>query len=357
VTGSLTGLVTSQPWTPTEEQRELRDVVRRVIERHAPPAPAPEDDPGGYDAGLWRRLATEIGVTGLGVPESLGGAGGSYLESHLVLAELGRAAVATPYLATLLATRAALLAGGDGVAELAAGGCTGALVTGGLTARAAGGGRVVDGVAELVLDGARADVLLAVTDAGLVRLAPDAPGLRREVATTMDQTLHLATLRCEAVPAVPVGPLGARDRRRLGDLGSIAMTAAQVGGAERCLDMTVAYARQRVQFGRPIGSFQAVKHRLADLLVLVETATTASWAAAAAWAVDADDAPLLTDIAASWCGEAYREVAAETVQLHGGIAITWEHEAHRHLKHAHATATLFGTPEAHRARLAGHLPA
>src|SRR5687767_1048114 len=104
MTGSLTGLVTTQPWTPTEEQRELRDLVRRVLEKHAPPAPEPDDDPGGYDADLWHRLAAEIGVTGLGVPESLGGAGGSYLESHLVLAELGRVVVATPYLATLLAT-------------------------------------------------------------------------------------------------------------------------------------------------------------------------------------------------------------------------------------------------------------
>jgi len=357
MTGSLTGLVTAQPWTPTEEQRELRDLVRRVLERHAPPAPAPEDEPGGYDAGLWRRLATEIGVTGLGVPESLGGAGGSYLESHLVLAELGRAVVATPFLATLLATSALQLAGADGVRELAAGGRTAALVTGGLTARERDGGWVADGVADQVLDGARADVLLAVTDAGLLRLEPGAPGLTREVATTMDRSLHLATVRCDAVPASLAGRLGPRERRRLGDLGSVAMTAAQVGGAERCLDMTVAYARERVQFGRPIGSFQAVKHRLADLLVLVETATTASWAAAAAWAADADDAPLLTDVAASWCAEAYREVAAETVQLHGGIAITWEHDAHRHLKHAQATATLFGTPEAHRARLAGHLPA
>jgi alkylation response protein AidB-like acyl-CoA dehydrogenase len=173
----------------------------------------------------------------------------------------------------------------------------------------------------------------------------------------MDRSLNLASVHCDAVPAERLGRPGPRELRRLRDLGAVAMTAAQVGGAERCLELTVAYARQRVQFGRPIGSFQAVKHRLADLLVLVETAATASWAAAASWAADADDAPLLADVAGSWCGEAYRDVAAETVQLHGGIAITWEHDAHRHFKHAHATATLFGTPEAHRARLAGHLPA
>jgi len=357
--GPLTGLVQSGPWTPDDEQRQLRATVRAVLERHAPPAPAVDDPPGGYDAALWRRLATEIGVAGLAVPEDLGGAGGSYLDCHLVLAELGRAVVATPYLATLLATQALLLAdpGDPLVAWLAEGVRTATLVPG-LRARPdADDAWRVSGVAELVLDGARADVLLAVTDDGLFHLeaAPGAPGLDREAATPMDRSLHLATLRCDDVPAERLGPLDAHARARLGDLGPVAVTAAQAGAAERCLELTTAYVTQRVQFGRPIGSFQAVKHRLADLLVQVETATSVSWAAAAAWAADAPDAPLLADVAASWCAEAYRAVAAETVQLHGGIAITWEHDAHRYLKHAQSTATLFGTPESHRARLARRL--
>jgi alkylation response protein AidB-like acyl-CoA dehydrogenase len=366
--GPLTGLVTAQPWTPTEEQRELRDTVRRVLERHAPPAPAVDDAPGGYDPALWRRLATEVGVAGLGVPEELGGAGGSYLECHVVLVELGRVVAATPYLATMLATQTLLLldGAGAGVAQqqdllgrIAEGAATGAVVRRGLVARDTGSGRqdgwVLDGAAELVLDGARADVLLAVTDAGLFRVT-GTDGLDRRVEPTMDRSLHLATVRCDGVAAERLGEFGPRERGRLDDVAAVALTAAQVGGAERCLDLTVAYAKQRVQFGRPIGSFQAVKHRLADLLVLVETATTASWAAAAAWAEDAPDAPLLADLAASWCADAYRDVTAETVQLHGGIAITWEHDAHRFFKHAHATATLFGTPGSHRDRLGTHLP-
>jgi alkylation response protein AidB-like acyl-CoA dehydrogenase len=349
--GPLTGLVRSQPWTLTEEQLELRDVVRRVLEKHAPAAPEPADEPGGYDAGLWRRLADGVGVAGLGVPEDRGGAGGSYLDCHVVLAELGRAAVASPYPATMIAAQALVLAG-DGalLPRIAAGELTAALVHG-LTVRDG----TATGVADLVLDGARADVLLAPAGDTLYRLEPGA-GLRRDTRTTMDRSLHLATVRADGVDARPLGTLTAAARARLDDLGPVALTAVQAGGAERCLDRTVEYAKQRVQFGRPIGSFQAVKHRLADLLVLVDTAATASWAAAAAWAADAADSPLLADIAASWCGEAYRQVAAETVQLHGGIAITWEHDAHRHLKQAHTTATLFGTPRAHRERLATHLP-
>jgi alkylation response protein AidB-like acyl-CoA dehydrogenase len=356
VDGPLTGLVRSGPWTPDDDQRQLRSTVRAVLERHAPDPPGPGDEPGGFDAELWRRLAVDVGVTGLAVPEHLGGAGGSYLECHLVLAELGRAVVATPYLATLLATQALLLADPADplVAWFAEGARTAALVHG-LRSRPDIDAWTLSGVAELVLDGARADVLLAVTEDGLFRVEPG-PGLDRELATTMDRSLHLATVRCDDVAAERLGPLDGHARARLDDLASVAMTAAQAGAAQRCLELTTAYVKQRVQFGRPIGSFQAVKHRLADLLVLVETATSASWAAAAAWAADAPDTSLLADVAASYCAEAYRTAAAETVQLHGGIAITWEHEAHRHLKHAHATATLFGTPAAHRARLATHLP-
>jgi alkylation response protein AidB-like acyl-CoA dehydrogenase len=358
--GPLTGLVRTGPWTPDDEQRQLRATVRAVLERHAPPAPAVGDEPGAYDAALWRRLAAEVGVAGLAVPESLGGAGGSYLECHLVLAELGRAVAATPYLATLLATQALLLAdsGDPLVAWFAEGERTATLVRG-LRARPdADDGWRVSGVAELVLDGARADVLLAATDDGLFHLdaGPDAQRLDREVATTMDRSLHLATVRCDDVPAERLGPLDAHAMARLDDLGPIATTAAQVGGAERCLELTTAYVKAREQFGRPIGSFQAVKHRLADLFVLVETATSASWAAAAAWAAGAPDTPLLADVAASWCADAYRTVAAETVQLHGGIAITWEHDAHRYLKHAQSTAALFGDPARHRRRLATQLP-
>jgi alkylation response protein AidB-like acyl-CoA dehydrogenase len=271
----------------------------------------------------------------------------------------------------VLATQALLLAGDDAAAaellpDLAAGHRTAALVWGPgsrLTATASGTSWVIDGPAQPVLDGARSDLLLAFAETGspagpaLFLLDLDHPGLRRHPLPTMDQSLHLAEVHCAAVPArrlsgpnVPVETLS-----RLADLAAIAITADQAGGARRCLELTVDYVKHRVQFGRPIGSFQAIKHRLADLLVLVESAQSASQASAEAWVDDTPDSPLLASLAKSYCSQAYRSVTAETIQLHGGLGITWEHEAHRYFKRAHSTSTLFGDPSYHRRRLADRL--
>jgi alkylation response protein AidB-like acyl-CoA dehydrogenase len=336
---------------PTSQERdELAATVRAVLTRYAPAPEGVDDPPGGYDAGLWKRLG-ELGISGLGVPETLGGAGGDYLDCHAVLVEIGRALVASPYPATLIATQAllsteGLTAAGEPLTELV-GGATATLVDG---LRVEDGTGTLHGRAERVLDGARADLVLATgaTATGTGLFAVDPATLRREVVTTMDRTLHLATVVAAGAPVVPLGRVAPE---RLRDLRTVMTTADQIGGARRCLTMLVEYLGQRVQFGRPVGSFQAVKHRLADLLVLVEAAESASWAAAAAWAAGAPDTSRLAAVAGSWCGEAYEQVAAETVQLHGGIAITWEHPAHRYFKHAHTTATLFGTPAAHRGRL------
>jgi alkylation response protein AidB-like acyl-CoA dehydrogenase len=175
------------------------------------------------------------------------------------------------------------------------------------------------------------------------------------VQPTMDRGLHLASVVLTGAAARHAGSLTAGQVARLDALRPIAASAIQIGGARRCLEQTVQYLQTRTQFGRPLGSFQALKHRVADLLVLAETGDSASWGAAAAWAADAPDAALLAGIAGTYCAEAYREVTAQTVQLHGGIAITWEHDAHRHLKQAHTMATVFGTPADHRARLAAAL--
>jgi alkylation response protein AidB-like acyl-CoA dehydrogenase len=352
------------------DRRELRATVRRLLERQARDAAEPPAG-GGYDPHLWKLLADQIGVAGLAVPERWGGSGCGYLECHLVLEELGRAAVASPFLASsVLATQALLLAADETTDELlaglAAGSSTAALISGSgnaLTAINHAGSWSIYGQARPVLDGARADVLLAFaqTDLGpaLFQLEAADPRLERAWLPTMDQSLHLARLRCRAVPAARVGGLDAatagRVQARLADLAATAITAEQVGGARRCLELTVEYAKTRVQFGRPIGSFQAVKHRLADLLVLVESADSASQAAARAWADNSDDASMLASLAKSYCSEAYRQVSAETIQLHGGIGFTWEHPAHRYFKHAQATSALFGDPSYHRQRLADQL--
>lgn len=354
----------------TEEQRELGAIIREAVADHTVPPAGPDDAPGAFDRPLWDLLARQIGVAALAVPERFGGAGAGHLECHVVLHELGRAAVASPFLATaVLAANAVLIADDEPAAKevlppLASGEATAAVVWDApLTAAAGpeGAGWRVDGVADHVLDGARAEVLLAVAGTpqgpGLFWLDTTDPGLRREAAATVDQSLHLAAVRCSGVKARRIGSSAGAERAavRLADLAAAAVTADQVGGAERCLELTVEYVSTRVQFGRPIGSFQAIKHRLADLFVLVESARSASLAAAAAWDRDAPDAPLLASLAKSYCSEAYRTVAAETIQLHGGIGFTWEHPAHRYFKRAHATAALFGDPSHHRRRLANRL--
>ena len=378
------------------ELLEFRSTVRRVLERHAASSAAdsPQTPAGGYDPQLWKLLTHQVGVAGLAVPERFGGSGFGYLECHLVLEELGRAVLASPFLASaVLATQALLLAGdsaagdsaaGDSAAgntaaaellpDLAAGTRTAALVWGTgdpLTATRTEAGWLINGRMRHVLDGARADLLLAFAEPGpepgpaLFLLDVTHPGLQRDLLPSMDQSLHLAEVRCRAVPARRLSSSDAPrlDHQqparpvlsRLADLAATAITAEQVGGARRCLEFTVEYTKTRVQFGRPIGSFQAIKHRLADLLVLVESAQSASQAAARAWADDAEDASVLASLAKSYSSEAYRAVTAETLQLHGGIGFTWEHQAHRYFKHAHATSALFGTPTHHRHLLATHL--
>jgi alkylation response protein AidB-like acyl-CoA dehydrogenase len=383
------------------ELLEFRSTVRRVLDRHtvaAGVADSPQTPAGGYDPQLWKLLTHQVGVAGLAVPERFGGSGFGYRECHLVLEELGRVVVASPFLASaVLATQALLLAGDNAAAELlpdlAAGTRTAALVWGTgdpLTATRTEAGWLINGRMRHVLDGARADLLLAFAEPqpelelqlptvpgteqppadpepALFLLDITHPGLQRDLLPTMDQSLHLAEVRCRAVPARrlsgadPTGlhPHHERPGRpvlsRLADLAATAVTADQAGGARRCLELTVEYTKTRVQFGRQIGSFQAIKHRLADLLVLVESAQSASQAAAEAWANDAEDAPVLASLAKSYCSEAYRAVAAESIQLHGGIGFTWEHQAHRYFKRAHATSALFGTPAQHRRLLATHL--
>jgi alkylation response protein AidB-like acyl-CoA dehydrogenase len=184
---------------------------------------------------------------------------------------------------------------------------------------------------------------------------PAAPGVQVEPLVTLDRTRPQARVRFDAAPARLIAADGRRVLERLLAVAATALSAEQLGGSDRCLEMTLAYVKVREQFGRPIGSFQAVKHRLADLYVLVESARSVSHDAARALADDAPDLQVRAATAQAYCAEAYSAVAAETIQLHGGIGFTWEHEAHLHFKRAHAAAALFGSPAWHRARLAAHV--
>ncbi|MFJ7959983.1 acyl-CoA dehydrogenase family protein [Streptomyces sp. NPDC096319] len=349
----------------TEEQEELRSAVRAVLGRH----------PG---EAAWRPLTGQIGVAGLAVPEEYGGAGYGAGEVHVVMEELGRELSPVPYLGSAVLVVRALLASGDAEAcarllpDLASGSLVGALawaengswdasaVAAGATAGPGGRWRI-SGTKEHVLDGAGAGVLLvaARTGAGvsLFEVPSDAPGVTRETAVTMDSTRAQARVVLTEAEGRLVGAEGAGGRilAEVLDLACVALAAEQVGAAARCLDVTLDYARERVQFGRPIGSFQAVKHRLADAYVLVESARSAALGASFAAAAGHPELSRLAAAAKSACSEAFSAVAGEMIQLHGGIGITWEHDAHRYFKRAHGSAQLFGPPAWHRARLAAEL--
>ncbi|MET0132109.1 MAG: acyl-CoA dehydrogenase family protein [Kibdelosporangium sp.] len=278
----------------------------------------------------WQALCDQIGVAGLAVPEEYGGAGASLAEVAVVLEELGRTLAAVPMLSSAL-TSQALLLGGDAAAcgrllpLIASGAVASVLWAESPTA-----------TVPYVLDGDIAEILLIATPSGLFEADPATT--RRVHTPTMDSSRRLATV--ELSGGTPLGSAVPQLR----DIARILLSTEQVGTAQRCLDMTVEYTKARVQFGRPIGSFQALKHRMADMYVLVETARSIAYAAVSA------PSPTLAAAASAHCTAALSTVAGEMIQLHGGIAITWEHDAHRYFKRAHGSAQLFaaGAPTASR---------
>ncbi len=320
----------------TPEQLALRDSVRALLTKHSDVRAAIEQ-PGGYDPALWAKLCGEVGVAGLAIPREYGGAGAGPAETHVVLAELGRTLTPAPLLSSTLASQA-LLATGNARAcarllPRIAGGVVAALVwpweseISGLA-----------GTAAYVVDGDLAEVLLVVDGTSLYEVDPHQPGVTREHTPAMDLTRRLATIQLTDAEGQRLGPWNPRVQ----DAAYAALSAEQVGAAQRALELTVEHTRTRVQFGKPIGSFQALKHRMADLHALVETARSASEAAT-------DE--VSAAVAKVYCSEAFQRVAAEMIQLHGGIAITWEHDAHLYFKRAHGSAQLFGSPQHHVTRL------
>jgi alkylation response protein AidB-like acyl-CoA dehydrogenase len=314
----------------SEEQQQLAATVRSLLAKRADPRVEQ------YDESLWQTLCEQIGAAALAVPEEYDGAGFTLFESLIVLEEVGRSLAPSPLLSSLV-TAEALLAGADEDAKRRllpriAAGEPAAFVTG-------------DGP---VLDAERATVLVAATDDGLVEVDP--ASATRTWAESMDQTLRFAHVDLAGATTTPIGDAAAAtERAEL--VGAVGVTALQAGLAARAVEMTVGYSKERVQFGRPIGSFQALKHRMADMLVLLEMSRSASWAASYAVSRSTDNAAELTHVAKSYCTDALARIAGETVQLHGGIAITWEHDAHLVFKRAHALGQLFGTAREHRSRL------
>ena len=311
----------------SEERDLLRDTVTALVDKHASPEAVREAmaSERGYDEALWKLLCEQVGAAALVVPEELGGAGGELGDAAVVLEALGRHLVPTPLLGTTL-TELALLAVDDPDADT-----LGALAEG-----TSIGAVVFD--PDFVVNGDVADVVVAVEGDALVRWT----AFTAEPITTMDPTRRLA--RVASQETAPLGP-----DPGLADIAAILLAAEQIGAAARCLDLTVAYTKDRVQFGRPIGSFQALKHRMADMYVKVQSARAVVDEAIAG---PSPTSAALARVAAS---EAFSAVAAEAVQMHGGIAITWEHDIQLYFKRAHGSAQLLGSPREHLRRLEADL--
>jgi alkylation response protein AidB-like acyl-CoA dehydrogenase len=345
------------------EQLGLRDAVRSLLKKRSDSAAVRRAiaQPAGYDEALWQILCEQIGVAALSIPDEFGGVGAGVLETHLVLDELGRALTPTPLLGSAVLAARLLLSAGDtdacarllpviaegGVVAVCWAGADGDWSTDPSAVTLAADGTLT-GTACYVLDGDTAARLVVVASTpdgpALVEEDPEQSGVNRRHTPTMDATRRLARVGFDRATGSRLVVADARSTlAEARDAALVAQTAEQAGATARLLELTVDYAKVRVQFGRPIGSFQAIKHRLADLHVLVEAARSASYAA-----VTGTIAP---GVAAVYCAEAFFTVAAEAIQLHGGIAITWEHDAHLYFKRAHAGTQLFGTPSAHLARL------
>jgi alkylation response protein AidB-like acyl-CoA dehydrogenase len=361
----------------TDEQQQLRAMVRDLAANRGSSDRVRQVmlEEGGFDAATWKELA-ELGLVGLTVAEEHGGAGASFHELSIVFEELGRRLVPVPLLSSLLGITALQHAGtaeqlGAHLPDIAGGGTKVALAhldaagrltaDPGVTARRDGDGWVLDGEAGYVVDGAGADLLVtaAVTDDGLQLFAVPAAadGLSRTATPVLDLTRPMASVTYRSVHVDEEARLSGGDpvtalHAALAD-GSVAIACEQVGGAQQLLEMTTGYARERIQFGRAIGSFQAVKHKLAEALVELEAARSAAMHAARVIADgDAEERAIAVPMAASLCAEVYEAIAADSIQLHGGIGFTWEHDAHLYFKRAKATKLLLGDPKTHRRLLA-----
>jgi alkylation response protein AidB-like acyl-CoA dehydrogenase len=364
----------------SEEQDELRKMVRRFLEEKSPESEVRRlmATTEGYDPAVWAQMANELALQGLGIPEEFGGQGFGPVELYVVFEEMGAALFCSPYFSTVaLAANAILLVGsekdhaeylpgissGETIATVALTDDAGLwdLSATSTTAKKSGDGFALDGIRSYVTDGSTATLLLvpAVTDQGLSLFAVkgDASGVTRESLATMDQTRKQSRIEFDGAPATLVGEeAGAlAGLEATTQIAAAALAAEQVGGAQRVLDSSVEYAKNRVQFGRPIGSFQAIKHKCADMLLDVESAKSAAYYAAWAAQERNEELPIAASLAKSFCSEAYFHCAAENIQIHGGIGFTWEHPAHLYFKRAKSSELFLGDPAYHRELLAQQL--
>jgi alkylation response protein AidB-like acyl-CoA dehydrogenase len=366
----------------SEEQEQLREAVRRFLEAKSPESEVRRlmETTEGYDPAVWQQMANELGLQSLHIPEAYGGQGFTFVELGIVLEEQGRALLCAPYFSTVVLAanailnagsddeKAALLPGiasGETIATLAFTEPNGKWDADGITMEAtqSGDGFTLNGTKMFVLDGHTAGLIVVVArTAGssgedgisFFTVAGDASGLTRTPLATMDQTRKQAKLEFSNVSAAKLGETGAgwAALSKTLDQAAVGLSNEMVGGAQFVLEESVQYAKDRVQFGRPIGSFQAIKHKCADMLLEVESAKSAAYYSAWAAAEDNDELPVVASLAKAYCSDAYFHSAAENIQIHGGIGFTWEHNAHLYFKRAKSSEILLGDATYHRELLA-----
>ena len=366
----------------SEEQDELRRTIRQFLEAKSPSAEVRRLMEGteGYDPAVWTQMAEQLGLQSLHIPEEFDGQGFSFVELAIVFEEMGRVLLCSPYFATVaLATNAILNAGSaDDHKALLPGIASGATIatmaftepngkwdTAGITMEAtkSGDGFVLNGTKSFVIDGHNANLIVVVArlagtsgddGIGFFTVAGDAGGLTRTALSTMDQTRKQAKLEFSNVAATALGTPGdgAAAFSKTLDQAALLLSNEMIGGAQFVLDQSVEYAKVRVQFGRPIGSFQAIKHKCADMLLEVESGKSAAYYSAWAAAEDNEELPVVAALAKAYISDAYFHCAAENIQIHGGIGFTWEHDAHLYFKRAKSSEIYLGDATYHRELLA-----
>jgi alkylation response protein AidB-like acyl-CoA dehydrogenase len=362
------------------DQVAFQQTVRKFLENRWPETAvrASMEQVTDDERSVYTQMADQLGLPGITIPEAHGGAGATQVEGTILLEEMGRVLYGGPYFATVVLAANALLLSGDGSAmsdllpAIASGETTATLafVEGGRRDRTpaaspvatcrGGDSWTLEGTFDRVVDAQTAELVLVVADADgsptLFALA-GGEGLARTPLETMDQTRRLGRLELSGAEARRIGAVGAAQGVLAGvlDRVALALTAEAVGGAAQCVEQTVAHAKARQQFGRTIGSFQAVKHRCADMQVRLEASIAALRYVSRAAETEPEQFPLLASVAKVQSTEAYFRTAADTIQLFGGIGFTWEHFAHLHFKRAKASELMFGSPREHRARIADRM--
>jgi alkylation response protein AidB-like acyl-CoA dehydrogenase len=361
----------------SEEQEQFRAALRRFLDAKSPTTEVRRvmATDQGYDPAVWRQLSAELALPGIHLPERYGGAGFGMVELGIAMEELGRALLCAPYFSTaVLAANAIVNAGSEAqktalLPDLASGARLATLAVTELdgewnpgaielSAAAVAGGYQLEGVKSYVVDGHIADLLIVAARApaaaggdgvALFALPADTRGVQRRLLKSTDATRKIARIDFQGVRAELLGNLdGMKPLLRTLDQAAVALANEMVGGAQTLLDSAVNYAKMRVQFGRPIGSFQAIKHKLADMLLEVELAKSAAYYAAQAAAVEDPQWPALACMAKATASDAYLHTATECIQIHGGIGFTWDNDTHLWFKRAKSSEVFLGQPSYHR---------